>query len=446
MARPAKSEAVDLSVPVDITAGMIERLRCPDDKAQAFLRDKKAPGLRVRVTVGGAKSFVFEAKLHRQTIRRTIGDALSWSIDDARAAANRLRVQIDSGADPRETDRQQVAAAEALKARQAAEKLAQQAREHHTLRALCKAYCDHLKARGRDSWRDAEGIFENHLLAPYPARADTPASEFTKSDAVAAQRRLIEAGKKTTARKLRAYLRAAYTCAVRAESDSTLPAVFIEFRIVDNPVANTAPITGGRDKNPLPATDLRKYWATLKRADGEVGAALRLHLLCGAQRVAQLVRLNADADIMADTLRLWDRKGKRQEAREHLLPITKAIRAELKRLPGAGYVLSTDGGKTPMHPTSLTTWAREMATAAGLKGFQLKRVRSGVETLLAESGVPLHVRGQLQSHGISGVQAAHYDAHSYLPEKRQALEALHGLLERKPAKNVTPIKAARKRA
>ncbi|RYH34714.1 MAG: preprotein translocase, partial [Alcaligenaceae bacterium] len=52
----------------------MERLRCPEGKTQAFLRDRKAPALRVRVTANGAKSFVFEAKLGRQTIRRTIGD------------------------------------------------------------------------------------------------------------------------------------------------------------------------------------------------------------------------------------------------------------------------------------------------------------------------------------------------------------------------------------
>jgi hypothetical protein len=30
----------------------------------------------------------------------------------------------------------------------------------------------------------------------------------------------------------------------------------------------------------------------------------------------------------------------------------------------------------------------------------------------------------LQSHGLTGVQARHYDGHDYLPEKRMALETL----------------------
>lgn len=116
MARPKKDAQIDLSEAQDLTAGLIERLTCPGDKAQAFMRDTKAPGLRVRATPAsarnphGVKAFVFEAKLNRQTIRRTIGDVRAWSIEAARTEANRLRVTLDAGTDPREVERQQDAA------------------------------------------------------------------------------------------------------------------------------------------------------------------------------------------------------------------------------------------------------------------------------------------------------------------------------------------------
>lgn len=110
MGRPKNDAAVDLADSQELTAGLIERLRCPEGKDQAFLRDRKAPSLRVRITASGVKAFVFEAKLGRQTIRRTIGDVRSWSIEAARIEANRLRVLIDSGNDPRELDRKQEAA------------------------------------------------------------------------------------------------------------------------------------------------------------------------------------------------------------------------------------------------------------------------------------------------------------------------------------------------
>lgn len=109
MARPRKSDPIDLTQRVSLTAGAIERLACPSDKAQVFMRDSEAPALRVRCTAAGAKSYVFEAKLHRQTIRRTIGDVRAWSIEQARTEARRLQVLLDGGTDPRDLDRQQQA-------------------------------------------------------------------------------------------------------------------------------------------------------------------------------------------------------------------------------------------------------------------------------------------------------------------------------------------------
>lgn len=109
MARPRKHEALDLAQPIDLTAGAIARLTCPEGRLQAFMRDSKSPGLRVRVTAGGAKSYVFEAKLNRKTIRQTIGDVRAWGIDDARRRANELRVLLDEGKDPRELDREKLA-------------------------------------------------------------------------------------------------------------------------------------------------------------------------------------------------------------------------------------------------------------------------------------------------------------------------------------------------
>jgi integrase len=121
MARPRKTDPVDLEKVHDLTAGLLDRLTCPEGKAQAFLRDAVSPGLRVRVTAAGAKSFVFEAKLNRQTIRRTIGDVRAWTIDAARKESNRLRVMLDGGTDPRELERQQQAQRQADQAAEVAQ-------------------------------------------------------------------------------------------------------------------------------------------------------------------------------------------------------------------------------------------------------------------------------------------------------------------------------------
>lgn len=75
----------------------------------------------MRVTANGAKSYVFEKKLDRQTVRRTIGDVSDWSIEVARVEARRLSVMLDVGVDPRQVDRDKQAAAVERKATAAAQ-------------------------------------------------------------------------------------------------------------------------------------------------------------------------------------------------------------------------------------------------------------------------------------------------------------------------------------
>ncbi len=116
MARPPKDLKIDLAQPHNLTAGLIERLTCPEGKQQAFMRDSDTKGLRVRVTSNGAKSYVFEKKLSRQTVRRTIGDTSNWSIEAARVEARRLSRMLDEGVDPRQVERDLQAATAQRKA------------------------------------------------------------------------------------------------------------------------------------------------------------------------------------------------------------------------------------------------------------------------------------------------------------------------------------------
>ena len=154
MARPKKHEAPDLTERVSLSAGTIERLSCPVGTKQAFLRDSTAPGLRVRVTSAGHKSFVYEAKLNRETIRRTIGDVKLWTIDQARTEARRLAVMLDNGEDPREVER---------KLRQ--EREAQRQREKTQGATVAEVWALYLEER-RPFWGEAH--YRSHLEKASP--------------------------------------------------------------------------------------------------------------------------------------------------------------------------------------------------------------------------------------------------------------------------------------
>lgn len=123
MARPKNSAAPDLSAPVNLTVGVIQRMGCPPDKQQVFMRDSAVPGLRVRATASGTKAFVFERMVNYRTIRKTIGNVDSWTIEAARAEARRLAVELDRGNDPRQQEQERRAATEAKRAAETADAL-----------------------------------------------------------------------------------------------------------------------------------------------------------------------------------------------------------------------------------------------------------------------------------------------------------------------------------
>ena len=167
MARPKNTDAPDTTQAIEFTTGAIERLTCPADKQQVFMRDTKVPGLRVRATAAsvknpqGSKSFVYEAKLNRQTIRRTIGNVKVWTIDQARQEARKLAVMLDSGTDPRELEREHLAEREAEKQRQ------QEAAREAAAQALTvgEVWAVYLEER-RPHWGEAH--YRSHLEKASP--------------------------------------------------------------------------------------------------------------------------------------------------------------------------------------------------------------------------------------------------------------------------------------
>ena len=305
--------------------------------------------------------------------------------------------------------------------------------ETATVKHLLEAYCDYLEQNEKISHSEARSIFKVHVYEPWPSISEMPASEMTVDHVVEIMRRVIEQKKGRTANKVRTYLRAAYQTAKAVKTKPSVPKLFEKFKITVNPAAETSPDNSNNlpDKNPLELSELRLYWSVIKGMPGFKGAVLRLHLLTGAQRLAQLGRL-LTANIKSDRFTLIDKKGRSgRPARIHpvyLIPEAKKALDQCKSL--GKYALSTDGGITHIAGTTLSDWACDAAT--GIKDFSAKRIRSGVETLLASLKVSKETRGHLQSHGLSGVQHQSYDDYQYQDEIRDALCQLYLALDSTP--------------
>ena len=404
MARPKKTDAPDLSETQDLTAGLIDRLACPAGKLQTFMRDAKAPGLRVRVTAAGAKSFVFEAKLNRQTIRRTIGDVRAWSIDAARNEANRLRVTLDGGIDPREVERQQHAD-KALKASAAAAHavtvdevwavyLAERRPHWGALH-----YADHIrftKAGGVPANRGTRGRGVTiagplHSLMALPLR-DLDAPTIEAWSAYEAKTRASAA--RLAWRCLKVFLG---WCSEQPAYAGLLPA--------KNPAKTTrsreALGKAGVKQDALMREQLPVWFEAVQRIGNPITAAYLQTLLLTGARPGEVLGLRWE-----DINTKWKGLTIRDKVEgERVVPLTPFVSHLLAALPRRNeFVFSgAAGAMSKPHKPHVTACA-----VAGIAGLTLHGLRRSFKSLTEWLEVPAGVVAQIMGHKPSATAEKHY--------------------------------------
>ena len=411
MARPKKSEAPDLADRVNLTAGAIERLTCPAGKQQAFMRDSEAPGLRVRVTAAGAKSFVYEAKLNRQTIRRTIGDVKLWSIEQARTEARRLAVVLDNGQDPREIERQQQAdkatakAAAAVQAATVGEVWAVylEARRPHW---GARHHADHVKlvqAGGEVSKRGTRGRGVTVAGPLHPlmglALRDLTAPVIEAWAAREAQTRPTSA--RLAWRCLKAFLS---WCAEQPEYAPAMPSV--------NPAktkkAREALGKAGVKQDALLKEQLPAWFAAVQQIQNPIAAAyLQVLVLTGARPGEVLGLRWEDVNTKWKGLTIRDKvEG------ERVIPLTPYVSHLLHSLPRrSDWVFpSTARGKdTEGQTLSIPRAPHNAACAvAGIEGLTLHGLRRSFKSLTEWLEIPAGVVAQIMGHKPSATAEKHY--------------------------------------
>lgn len=440
-----------------LTAASVNKLPLLESGQQLY-RDTKLQGFGLRVG-SSVKTYFVEKRVDGRNVRHSLGIHGQITADQARDWATIKLGEMTSGKDLNVEKKAKA------RARVEAEKATKDAPKH-TLSALCDWYVKHQRALEKESAGDAENLFKNYVKAS--AFADVPARDLTEEDATDLLRPLTSEGKMRSAAKLRAYLRAAYALAHGARTDASAPMDLKAFGIRVNPVALTKALsTGNKTRDVfLTETELGETMRLLRehRREGhdDALAAIELSVLLGGQRLAQVLRLEADqVDLEGGMLALWDSKGRRQTPRKHLLPITNSARElleEILKVRRADWLFGDKNAQTT--PDTVARKGGELlqeAQAAAAKRtksraarpvVQVRDLRRTAETMLAAMGISKDLRAQIQSHGLGGVQDRHYDRHDYMPEKRRALEAweakLNALAECKaPASNVKEIRAAR---
>lgn len=400
------------------------------------LWDLRTPGLCLRVTRRGAKTWIYRYRTPdgRQP-RFTIGKMPSISLKDARERALELDRDVALGGDPATVRR--AARVEAQDAIRTFDDLAE------AYFAACAS--GEWKPKGkRKKAHVIEGEKDRIRLHVQPVLGKVPYAAVTRPDVKTLLRAMIAKGIGTQTNLTQAIIRQIYNFAI---SD--------DLALV-NPATGFAPFADSVPRSRIWSDDeLVSLWAVLDDPTGLVDddgkpihvseamrIAIKLLAILGQRRTEVIGMERRELDFLAKT---WLVDAKRMKgSKAHMVPlpeaaiplIKRAIQiADTDRSEPSAYVFPTDRKEDrAVHPASVTHALTRLKVGLGIRGPTVHDLRRTMSTNMTSErcGVTPFIRSKVLGHIDAGggavVSSVHYDFNTYIVEKRRALRAWCTLL------------------
>src|SRR5215469_1749701 len=387
-----------------LTAAAVERIRAPTS-GQIDHFDQGYPGLALRISYGGSKSWVYFYRLFGKQKRLTLGRWPSMSLSAARDAWRNARTTIDKGESPQH----------------------QRPAQANSFAAVADEWLERDQAHNR-SYAVVKRNIERCVLPAWEGRQISTIGRRDINDLIDG---VVDRGAITMARRLHAYLHRLFRWAVGRGILETNPMAHLP-----KPGSETP-----RDRVLTDAELAQVFKNVTKLHPTPSGPMFQLLILTGARRT-EIAALRW-SEIEDDTIILPRERIKSGEV--HSIPLAPQALAILKELPriGPGDFVFTTNGRNPFIDFSGSK--RRLDAITKIPSWRIHDLRRTVATGLQRLGTNLQVIEAVLGHvggsrsGIVGV----YQRHSFDTEKRTALEAWAREVERivdgKPAK-VLPLR------
>lgn len=402
----------------NFTSARIEAFQCAEGRQQSIYWDGKTPGLGLRVTAKGAKSYIFETTLNGKTLRITIGDVRTWSISQAQAKATSYKAQTDSGVDPRKVLADQIAAekaAEAAKAQAEKAAAAMAIRNSVTLGDVWPEYIADRMATREGGWSELHVTAHRKMMqaggeaqkrgsklttaGPLFSLSKVPLVDLT-AERIEAWAKVEAKARPSSARLAWRLLKACMTwCSTHKTYNTIVPT---------NPTksARTREALGKPKKRDdvLQLNMLEPWFAAVRKISNPViSAYLQCLLLIGARREELAALKWADVNFQWGSIKLKDKiEGTR------MVPLTPYAAYLMSSLPRRNeYVFSSVGAEAGY--ISEPRYAHNDALkVASLPPLTLHGLRRSFASLSEWIEMPAGIAAQIQGHAPQGVREQNY--------------------------------------
>ena len=373
----------------DLTDRFCANVRTTDLQTDFF--DAGTPGLALRVTQNGTKSWTWIFTWAGKRTRMTFGTYPATSLARARTLADEARGELEQGRDPR-----------ALLAKP------------ETLRAVC----DDWGSREAASLRTGAVQRATLTRLVYPTLGALRVTELRRSDIVRLLDHVEDEHGAPMADKVLAILRRVLNWYASRSDDYRSPIV--------RGMARTKPEDRKR-RRILTDDELRIIWSVAGEA-GAFGRLVRFLLLTAARRTeaagmswAELAGAMPGAEGGAVD---WTLPAARNKTQLDLVrPLPPAALAQLGERTGAAFPFSNDGGSTPLRGYTALKEAFDLRLGSAVADWRLHDLRRTARSLMSRAGVASDHAEHVLGHVIPGVRGI-YDRHEYHDEKATALAAL----------------------
>ena len=405
-----------------LTATYIAALRPAPAGQRTDHWDTLVPGFGVRVTDRGAKSYVLYARFppSRKPARRALGSATRLNLAAARQMARAWLDLIAQGKDP------------AALAREG--QLAAQRSQRTTFAVVAE---DWLRTVVIGRQRKAAEVVRDTRRLLIAAWGSKPITEITARDV----RDLIAPLTRTPgqARNTLGYVKRLFAWATAQDYGlETSPAE----KLLRKDLIGTQAIR----QRVLTAAELRALWQASVKLGYPYGPLVQMLALTG-QRKSEVAEAHwSEFDLPQ---KIWTVPAARMKGNAaHVVPLTDDVIEILQGLPRfrkGDYVFSATYGSKPVNGFSKYKARLDKAMATELGGqadhFVIHDIRRTMRTGLSALPIPDNVRELVIAHARPGLHKV-YDQHSYINEKRHALELWAARLcniVNPPAANVVPL-------
>lgn len=354
----------------------------------------KAPGLTLRVTSTGAKSWSVRYSPKGQRQRRvSIGTYPAMRLAKARERALAIEAAAREGRDlpadeAREADERRKAAARPA-----------------TVGLLVGEYVERHCMPNQRRWQLSKRAFEMHVI---PKLGEKPLSELRRADIVELLDDLQnEKGLRAQVNRVRSHLIAAFNWGIEREYLDTNPAAAIKKRRIE---ASRSRI--------LSHDELRAIWWAADALTDPSRALVKAWILTGQRRDEVRCMPWSELDLKAGVWTLPPERNKGK--REHEVPLSPAMLELLDGLLRLGDFVFTTDGKRPY--AGQKRLKEILDRESGVTGWTFHDFRRTASTGMAALNISQDVIDRVLNHAKQSL-AGTYNRHAYLEEKRRALNA-----------------------